>query len=108
MTEHTFARAVRQEILRQYPDALYVKTNDRTTGGQPDAFVARGGRVIFLEYKVGKRPLSPIQEAMIRRYSAAGLDVRVWVRNRDGTVDELVRWRRDPALLRDLVHALSL
>lgn len=80
MNERTLYRLFAQELRRLYPAALVWKIPDtKGLGGKRyfDALLLFKGRAICIEFKFGKRRLTPLQHYYLGRAKRAGALVAV-------------------------------
>lgn len=72
MTESSLKIKVRKEIRKQYPDAWIWKIHDSCSSGIPDFLIIIKGVHIFIELKIKKGVVKPIQEYTISAIKRAG------------------------------------
>lgn len=72
MTELNLKNSVRAAIKKHYPDAFIWKIHDGFTAGIPDFLIIVRGMHIFIELKITRGIVSPIQEYTIAKIKTAG------------------------------------
>jgi hypothetical protein len=71
-------KLVHAKIKALAPDIICHKISERFANGWPDCkYIGLQGQHLYVEYKIEKNPLSPLQELMIKKLRKH--NVQVWV-----------------------------
>jgi ribosomal protein L39E len=76
--EYSTIKLIHAKIKTLAPDIICHKISERFTNGWPDCkYIGLQGQHLYVEYKIEKNPLSPLQKLMIQKLREH--NVPVWI-----------------------------